>query len=139
MELKQAKELLLGSGFTCVFKKGDDVITATKRGVAPLLEILETRGSTEGYVAADRVVGKAAAMIYVLLGVREVFALIMSEPARCVFEMYGIPVSYGELVPMIKNRSEDGFCPMEQATRDAKSPEEALALIKAKLSELNGK
>ena len=81
-------------------------------------------------------VGKAAAYLYVLLGVKEVFAGIISEKATEVFLRFGISFTYSECVPAIINRTGDGFCPMETAVSAIDDPEDALYAVKAKMKEL---
>ncbi|MBO5006382.1 MAG: DUF1893 domain-containing protein, partial [Clostridia bacterium] len=87
--------------------------------------------------AADKVVGKAAAFLYLFLGVKNLHALVISEHALSLLLGNGVAVSYDTLVPMIRNRTDTGFCPMEQATMNCSSPEEALAAIKETLKKLN--
>ena len=89
--------------------------------------------------AADKVVGRAAAFLYVLLGVDEVYALVISESAEQVFQQFGIAYTYNEKVAAIRNRAGDGFCPMEQAVLHIEEPSKALSAIKRRLSELQEK
>ena len=63
----------------------------------------------------------------------------MSEKALGVFEKYGVEIFYTAVVPAIKNRTGDGFCPMETAVSEIDSPEEALGAVRAKLKELSAK
>ena len=134
-ELLQAKELLSCGDITCAVICGDYRFTSAQRGVKPLLELLEKQ-SIVGGSAADKVVGKAAAYLYVLLGVRAIYANVISELALKVLKKYQIEVSYSELVPMIRNRSNTGYCPMEQATASVDDPNEALEAIKSTLRAL---
>lgn len=134
--LKKAKELLKDSNYTCVLAKKENVYTSTNRGVKPLLEWYESGISLKNYSAADKVVGKAAAFLYVLLGVTEVYACVLSEPAKEVLQNNGIRVSYKTLVPAIKNRTNTGFCPMEEATKNITTPEDAVKAVKEALKKL---
>lgn len=135
--INKAKEILQNGGFTCVLTDGEKLFTSNKRGVAPLLEWYDSGNCFKNFSAADKVVGKAAAFLYVLLGVKEVFALVISKAALSVFEDYKIPVEYAELVPAIKNRTNTGFCPMESATKDVENPQKAVEVVKNKLRELS--
>ena len=60
-----AAELLKVEGYTCVFVRGKEVITSHKRGVKPLLELLDEGVSLEDFFGADKVIGKAAALLYI--------------------------------------------------------------------------
>ena len=79
-DIEHAKQLLTDARYTCVICRGDDIHTSEKRGVAPLIELLDSRIDVRGYSAADKAVGKAAAMLFVLLGVGYLL-LSYSEPA----------------------------------------------------------
>ncbi|MBR5273199.1 MAG: DUF1893 domain-containing protein [Clostridia bacterium] len=135
----KAKEILNSGKYTCVLVDGDSVYTSTERGVKPLLTWLDDVIYLKGYSAADKVVGKAAAFLYVLLGVEEVYASVISKPSVEVFQTYGIKFSYDTLVDAIKNRTDTGFCPMEQAVKDISSPSNALKAVKETLKNLNTK
>jgi hypothetical protein len=99
---------------------------------------LQSGKSFVGAVASDKTVGAGAAYLYVLLGVKCVWANVVSERAESVLKRYGIGLYYGERVPYIINRKGDGVCPIEQSVSNAKSPEHAYELILEKLKQLNG-
>lgn len=126
----------LTKGFTCAFCKDDQVYTAKGKGIKPLLDLVEGEHSLKGFSAADIIVGKAAAMLFVLAGVCSVYGEVMSERGKAVLEEHGIVCSYGTLVQRIVNRKGDGECPMEMAVKDVSEPTEALKKIKEKLAEI---
>ena len=131
IELSAVRDML-AEGYTLVAFAGEALYTDKRHGVAPLLALYDSGASLAGGVAADRVVGRAAAYLYCLLGVAEVYALVISEMALEVLEAGGVRVRYDCLVPAIKNRTGDGFCPMESATRalPPSALDEALAVIR---------
>ena len=131
-DLEKAKKLLPEGGYTCVLCRGAEVHTATARGVRPLLDWLDSGLDLRGFSAADKVVGRATAFLYVLLGVRTVHALVMSTPAKEALEANGIPAFCGREVAGIINRRGDGPCPFEEAVLDITDPEEALSAIRRK-------
>ena len=124
-DLKQAKILLENSADTCVLCKDEIVYRSDRRGVAPLMEIWQSQRSVAGFSAADKVVGKATALLYCLLQVKAVYAHVMSEPALQVLTRHGVITQYKTLVPAIINRTGDGFCPMETATAKITDPKDA--------------
>lgn len=136
-DLEKARSLLEKENYTCVICRGDDVITDRRRGVRPLLELLESGKDLQGYSAADKVVGKAAAFLYCLLGVKALHAGVLSVPARDVLVSAGIAVEWGSLVPAIQNRAGDGFCPMETAVWDLTDPALAPDAIRIALQKLS--
>lgn len=133
----KARRILQSGGYTCVLCKGDDVSTDTRRGIRPLLERIDSPADWQGYSAADKVVGKAAAFLYHLLGVKSVYAQVISQPAAAVLAHYGIDVTYDTLVSAIVSRDGTGYCPMETAVWDIDDPEQALAAVRQKLIELS--
>ena len=134
--LDRACEILFDEQATCVVISGEDVYISHERGVKPLLKLLDEKRDVVGASAADKVVGKAAAMIYVLLGIKELHAYVISSLAVEFLRAHNVSVRYDKLVPMIRNRTDTGFCPMEQATKDINEPNEALLAIRKRLSEL---
>ncbi len=127
--IEKARNILDSTECTCVFCNDQDILTDTRRGVKPLLDLLENKKDMTTYDAADKVVGKAAAYLYCLLKIRSLYAAVISRSALAVLEQHRIPVSYGTLVPAIRNRANDGPCPMEHAVWEIDDPEEALQAI----------
>ena len=134
--LQKARELLESGNYTCVVCNEDSVYTTSRRGVAPLLNWLEDGTNLAGFSAADRVVGRGAAFLYCLLGVREVFAQVMSHPAAEVLQVHGISFQADLFVEGIVNRSGTGPCPFEAAVMDIQEAHEALAAIRNKRRQL---
>ena len=137
-EIEVVKNRLIDGDFTCVLLANGLEYVSKERGVKPLINFFKGANSFVGAVAGDKTVGAGAAYLYVLLGVKSVWANVVSQRAKDILEEYGIVLCYGELVPYIINRKGDGVCPIEQAVKDAKSPEQAYELILEKLSVLNG-
>lgn len=135
--LKKAKELLLQDGYTCVLIKEDTIYTSFERGVKPLIEFIDNKTNLQGYYVADKVIGKAAAFLYVLLNVKAIYVPVISVSAMEVLQRYGIEVFCDKQVEAICNRANTGFCPMEQTVMNIDSPEQALKAIKQKLKEMN--
>lgn len=132
-----AKEILITGGYTCVLTDGQMVFTSTDRGVKPLVRFLESGEIPAGVSAADKVVGRATAYLYVLLKVKEVYSQIISQPAVDVLREHGVAVVYDNLVPNIINRKGDGICPFEAAVMDISSPDLAYTDIRGKMAEMN--
>lgn len=134
--LEKAKALLKNGGYTCVFYNGEDFITDNERGVRPLLSLIEKGRSLYGYSAADKVVGKAAAFLYILLGVKEIYADVMTKDAESVLKKSGINIFGEQTADIIINRAKTGRCPMDSAVSDIDSPDEGLIVIKSALEKI---
>lgn len=123
--LSRAKQLLDGGASLAIVGGGE--LTFNEHGVKTLLSLQS--GSLAGASVADKVVGKAAAMLLVRGGAIEVYAEVISEPALEVFKRHGVPCVFGELVPNIINRNKTGICPMEQAVLDVDDIEKAYGIL----------
>lgn len=137
ISLKNVKEILESGGYTCVLTDGVSLHTSMNRGVKPLVQFLQSGAVPPGCYAADKVVGRATAYLYVLLKVRGVYAQVISEPAVQVLQDHGIAVDYGIRVPNIINRRGDGICPFEAAVMAIRDPREAYTAILEKMREMN--
>ncbi len=130
MSLEKAKSILLSSASTIAVVSDGEVFTSQERGVKPLLFLLkEKKEFLKGASVADKVIGKAAALLMALGEIKEVHTLIISEPAIKVFEKYNIPCFYDKKVTRIVNRTGDGLCPMETLCLDVENPQEAFDRI----------
>lgn len=134
--LEKAKQLLLNNGFTCVICKGNKIYTSTERGVAPILNLIDNKADLNGFSVADKVIGKAAAMLFSLAGVKEIFTDVISVSARDYLISKGIEVSYNTLTDRIINRAGDGLCPMESLVMNIDDEAVAYRAIKEKLQAL---
>jgi len=135
-DLECAKRLLREGNYTCVLVRGATILTARHRGVKPLMQWLDMGQDTRDFSAADKVVGKAAAFLYVLMGIRQVYADVVSRSAVEVLEKNGIALHYGRCVEAIRNRTNTGFCPMEQAVLCCTAPEQAREEIRKTVKKL---
>lgn len=132
----RARELLETQDLTLALCRGESCTVSHQRGVAPLLALLEGDASWAGACAADKVVGAGAAFLYRLLGVREVWAPVMSRRAVKVLRRGSINPIAEQEVDAIVNRAGDGPCPIESAVTDIDDPQEALAAVRQKLADL---
>ncbi len=135
--LQCAIELLRKEDYTCVLCKESIVYTSRDRGIKPLLNWLDHGIDIKGFSVADKVVGRGAAFLYVLLEVKELYARVVSEAALEVLYAHHISVTYEKKVEFITNRSGTGVCPMEQATKGIESPLKALEALRHALKELS--
>lgn len=132
-DLESCKTVLEEENLTCVILQGETCYRFIERGIKPFMSLIENGTDLKGAVAADKVVGKAAALLMEKAGVIAVYAAVISEPAVTVLKNGGIESEYGTLVPRIVNRKGDGLCPMESAVMDITDVDEAYAVLKEKL------
>ena len=72
---------------------------------------------------ADKVIGKAAALLCLKAGIKIIYAGVISTPALEILKENCIPVGYGNEVTAIENRTKTGLCPMESLSRRVESPD----------------
>lgn len=128
-------------GHTIFLVKGDNSLSSTLKGVAPMLSFLENGYNLEGYSVADRAVGKAAAMLFLKAKVRAVYSYVMTKTALSILEKHGTEARYERLSDVILNRTETDLCPMEKAVMDINDSDidAAYEAIKARYNALNSK
>ena len=136
MEHNSAKDILISGSYTCVLVKEDNVVTSYERGVKPLVNLIRSGEDFSDFYAADKVIGKATAFLYVLLQVKSVYGSVISESALKVLTDNSICVEYETLVKNIINRRGDGICPFEDAVLSVEDADEALAVIINKMREM---
>lgn len=135
-DLNRAKNSLLSGDYTCVMCKEGKLYTNTERGIGPLIEFIDSGTDFNGFSAADLIVGRAAAFLYILLGAVSVYADVISEGAALLLRENGISLQYRVKTKEIRNRSNTGLCPMEEAVENINEPQEALAAIRKRLAEI---
>ena len=126
-DLDTAKNLL--QEYTCVLVKDSSVYGSTKTGIAPMLDFLSQDLDLSGFSAADKIVGKAAAMLFVLAGVKEVYGQVMSRAAQAFLQSHGISCSCDTLTEHIINRKGDDICPMEKTVQNMDDPATAFSAL----------
>ena len=134
-DLELAKKTLRENKYTCVLCVNGSIYTTVQRGVRPLVQWLESKEIPKNFSAADKVVGKATAFLYCLLGAKAVYANVMSQSAKVVLEAECIVVDCDQLVDHIENRAKDGICPFEAVVLRVDDPATALNAIRRKMKE----
>ncbi len=130
-DIDRAKALLASGAHSCVLCRGDDTLVSDAPGVAALVGWSEDGTDLRGYSAADRVAGRAAALLYAAAGVNAVYADVAGERAATIFAAHSISFEAGTEVPVIMNRDRTGLCPMEAAVADTDDPKVAVPLLRA--------
>jgi len=122
--------ILQEGNYSCVISNGDKRRTFTQRGVADLYDLYHNEPEfLKRALIADKVVGKAAASLMILGGIKQLYTNIVSEPALTLFTNSDVEVEFSQKVPFIENRDKTGWCPLESACYEAKSEEEAFVII----------
>ena len=81
--------------------------------------------ATFNVLVEDKIVGKAAALLLVRIGIRQVKAGVLSKLAKGVLERYGVRFSSSTIVERID-------CQTESLLADVEDPEQAYRIIMAR-------
>lgn len=133
-DIELATENLDGHSI-CLCKDGE-LLTDDGRGISPMMRLIAEGRDLIGYSAADVIVGKAAAMLFVKAGIAQVYGRTMSRAGKEYLEAHGIPCSCGELTEKIINRTGDDICPMERTVMNIDGYEEGYEAIKERLAQM---
>lgn len=121
---------LLNKGETTLVVDNGRITTYTNRGVADLHRLLTSHPRVlKAARVADKIVGKGAAALMILGGVREIYTPVISKLALSLLGGYDIKLSYDKVVDHVVNRDKTGWCPVETLCRDLASPKDCLAAI----------
>src|SRR5450756_2641988 len=121
-----------GDATLCAADGGELVYRLTGRGVSALLTAVdEERVISHGPLDwGDKLVGRAAALLFTLVHPRSVFALTMSTGAQDVLRAAGIPFTCDTVSLDVLNRAGTEPCPMEAAVAGISEPLVALETLK---------
>jgi hypothetical protein len=132
-DLEIAKKRLTENSLSLsVVKNGEIVFETASHGVSGFLEAVEKFGDKlEGASVADRIVGKAIALLCVYARVRAIYAIVLSENAKEVLEKNMVHHEWKCLVENILDASKSGLCPFEKLATEISSPKDAYKMLKA--------
>lgn len=130
---ERAKKLLTnGITFAAVGKSGEYV--SSKRGVAPILEKIDSEPDFfDSASVADRVVGKAAAILLEKHGATDIYGEVASRHAKAYLDDKRVNFTYDKMVDHIINRDGTDMCPMEKTVLDIDDADEGEKLIRNKI------
>ena len=127
------------SGHSVCLCRNGEYFTDDGRGISPMMGFIAEGRELHGYSAADVIVGKAAAMLFVKAGIVCVHGEVMSESGKLYLEKHGIPCTYDTLTEQIINREGTDICPMEKTVADIDDAETGYDMLKKRLEELRSK
>ena len=107
-----------------VMRNGEPLASSFDRGIKPIYDVYTKEiHHLEGAYIADRVTGKAAAMLLAEAGVKGLYTDLISDAAIEVLDEYPILVEYKKRVPYILNREGNDMCPIEKISRGVQDVE----------------
>jgi len=140
-DIDLAKELLEKEQLAlAIVKEGKLIFSSRDRGIKPMYTAVnEVKDELKGSSVADRVIGKAAAMLCEYACIKELYTKLISENAINVLEKTSIQVNYDEMTPYIKNRDKTGMCPVESLSQKVNNVDDLLEGISSFLESIKGR
>lgn len=130
-DLEFAKNSLLQSENTFILVKSGEILKKSdNRGLKPILEIYnKEKNLLKNSTIADRVIGKAAAMLLIDAEIQSLYAEVISNHALEILNKTQIEFDYSNLVDEIKNRDRSDTCPMEKLALNSYNTDELILKI----------
>lgn len=124
--------------YSCVIYTDGKLRTFNKSGVRDLYDLLTTNPSVlKDARMADKIIGKGAAALMILGGVKEVTTHVISESALRLLKDANVNVSYEKCIYGIINRKKSDWCPLEKRLTNATTAEECRPIITQFIADLD--
>lgn len=132
-DLETAKTQLSRRQLTlAIVKNGKTLYETQFHRISGFLNAIDQQGKNlEGACVADKVVGKAVALLCVYAEVKAVYAETLSIAGKIVLENKCIAIEWKELVDVILDDTKQDICPFEKEAATVSSPEETYVRFKA--------
>ena len=126
-DFKIARNRLIDENLTlCIVKGGKILFESKSHGVTSFLTaVQELKGNLEKSCVADKIVGKAVALLCVHFKVGAVYADTLSRPAKAIFEKCSLHFEYDRLVENVLDPERTSLCPFERLVKNVLDPGDA--------------
>jgi hypothetical protein len=137
-DIDLAKKQLYDEDLTLAIVKNGKLLYQTDShrisGFIYAIETLDTQ--LNGASVADKVAGKALALLCVYSGISQVYAEVLSRKAQALFEENSIVFQYKQLVDNVLDVNKAGVCPFEKAAADVSDPKASYGVFKMLLEKM---
>src|SRR5659263_571453 len=126
-DLELAKNQLYTKNLTLALAKNGKILLETNaHRISGFIGAIEKfNGELTGASVADRVAGKAIALLCVYSQISHVYAEVISKKAKILLEENKISVEFRELVENVLDLNKTGMCPFEKLAADIPDPKES--------------
>lgn len=123
---------LNNSEYSLIIVKDDKIVYKSKKeSVGSIVGLLENHSQLlKESIVADKIIGRAVAMICDYSSVQFCYGKIVSSGAVDIFEKRNLDYKAENIVKAIKNRDNTDLCPIEKLTLDVDDSEEGIKRIK---------
>ena len=137
-DLELAKKQLYDKQLTLAIVKNGSVIYETDaHRISGFIRAIDTLGMQLcGASVADKVAGKALALLCVYAGIREVYAEVLSKKAQEIFDQNQVTYQWQQIVDNVLDINKTGVCPFEKAAAEITNPDESYDAFKALLQKM---
>jgi hypothetical protein len=121
-----------------IWKRNEIVFRSASKGIRPHLEAIDKLGKSvlKGCVIADKIVGRAAALLILYSAPKAVHAGVITAKAKELLETGGVLVFNGTEVAAIKEKDGRIYCPFEAMVQEISDPDEAYSAIVVKMGKM---
>jgi hypothetical protein len=132
-DLDIARNNLRRKGLTlAIVKNGEALFETRSHRISGFLSAVENLGDQlESASLADKVAGKAVALLCVYAGISAVYAETLSCKAKVVLEKNGIHTEWKELIDNVLDLNRSDVCPFEKTAEKISAPKDAFKAFKA--------
>lgn len=131
--IEKAKQIFSENEYTFVLLSEENIITSTDKGLKPMVDLIESNEDFSEYVICDKITGRAAAFLYVLLGIEKVHAKKMAKLAVQILDRAEIEYSYDEMIETVLDENMTEIDPVELSVLRSGSAVQAIVDIKKAL------
>ena len=127
--------------YTLVVAKDKKILfTSRLSGIFPLLQAYQQlENKMKGTAIADKVIGKAAALLSIYFKISALYTPLLSGGAKEVLEKSQTLYRAEKIVPYIRDSEGKAPCPLEKITEKLEDPQTAYLLISRRFQEGVGK
>ena len=131
-DLETAKTQLIQNHLTLIFIKNNNILFKTKshRIFGFLTAIQELDRKLENASVADKVVGRAVALLCAYARIKAIYAETLSMKAVDVLEKAGVTYEWKGIVDTILDTNKNDVCPFEKTAAQISSPKDAYEKFK---------
>ena len=124
------------NNYSCIIKNNDVTQSFTQRGVFDLHDLVAKKDEIlKGGYIADKIVGKGAASMMIIGGIKAVRTHVISLNALNLLKEHNVIVHYDTVVETINNRTNTGMCPVETRVKDCTTLEQCWEQIQQFVAE----
>jgi len=137
-DLERAKRMLKEDRLSLVIvKNGEAIFSSDSSGTNSILQAIDNLGDRLSRASvADKIVGKAAALLFAYSHIKEAYAVILSTEGLSTLRKNRIFVEYEKLVPRILDKNRRDICPFEKLVLEIESPSQAYKELKRFMKEI---